>query len=373
MSTNHSVYVKKEQLRHFVKEVFQSCGVSEEHSRTAADVLCYADEHGFDTHGVTNLGRIYIDRLQDGRVDPQAEFAIVQETPAAAVIDANNGLGLIAGENAMKLAIEKAKNLGVSCVVVRRSSHFGCAGYYTSQALDASMIGIAMTNLGSQTIARPLGGSVNMIGTNPIAVSAPAENVPPFVLDMSTTVVATGKIRAAQRRGESIPEGWLIDDSGQPLTDPHAYDTGTGHLQMLGGSLLTGGAKGYGLGLLVDILCGVLSGANVGPDPKLLDRGRGDHANEDQNIGHFFLVLNVEAFRPREEFASHMDSMLETLLNCPPASYAKQVVYPGYNESMQKQASELVPIDTVVYQELTALAKRQGVKIPRMEREASHS
>ncbi|SDF19860.1 Malate/lactate/ureidoglycolate dehydrogenase, LDH2 family [Fontibacillus panacisegetis] len=365
------VQVQREALHSFVANTFRSSGMSEEDSLLATEVLCYADENGFDTHGVANLDRIYISSQQDGRIHAQAQYEIVTEAPGTALMDARNGLGLIAGARAMELAIEKAKNVGIGCVVVRHSSHFGSAGYYTGKALEAGMIGMAMTNLGSQTIARPIGGKVAMIGTNPIAVSAPAGEVPPFVLDMSTTVVATGKIQAARRRGESIPEGWLIDDEGKTVTDPNAYFDGTGHLQMLGGSLETGGAKGYGLGLMVDILCGVLSGANVGPDPRLLEPDGQRYGQEDQNIGHFFLAINIDAFRPKDEFKSHMDRMLLTLLGCPTDSSVKQVVYPGYLETVRKQASDLVQLDITVYEQLTKLANRLGLSELKVEKEVS--
>ncbi|WP_051217526.1 Ldh family oxidoreductase [Paenibacillus assamensis] len=361
------VYVQSEPLHQFVTKVFQACGVSENYSRTAADVLCYADEKGFDTHGITNLDRIYVARLQDGRINPQAEFSIETETLGTATLDAKQGLGLVAGARAMELAIEKARATGIGCVVVRNSSHFGSAGYYTAQALDAGMIGIAMTNLGSQTIARPLNGTVNMLGTNPIAVSAPAQHLPPFVLDMSTTVVATGKIRAAKLRDESIPEGWLIDEAGNPVTDPQAYEDGTGHLQMLGGSLATGGAKGYGLALVVDILCGILSGSHVGPSPKLLEKDGASHAVEDQNIGHFFLAIQVEAFRPLLEFGTHMDNMLQTLLNCPTRSPEKKVVYPGYLEAQRSSSPIGIPLDVHVYEQLLELADKLKIAAPARE------
>lgn len=359
--------VKKDGLNHFVTGVFKACGVDEESSQMAANVLCYADENGFDTHGVTNLERIYVARLLDGRVNPSAEQTVVAESVATAVIDANHGLGLSAGVRAMELAIEKAKKAGIGCVVVRNSSHFGSAGYYTGQALQAGMIGMAMTNLGTQTIARPLNGKVNMLGTNPIAMSAPAQDLPPFVLDMSTTVVATGKIRSAERRGESIPEGWLVDDNSLPVTDPAAFDEGTGHLQMLGGSLATGGAKGYGLALMVDILCGVLSGASVGPDSRLLEKDSENTGQEDQNIGHFFLAIQVDAFRPKDEFNSHMDQMLQTLLSCPPVTPEKKVVYPGYMEATARSNTDEVTMDKTVFEQLKKLAAELHVTPPASE------
>ncbi|MGF7047245.1 LDH2 family malate/lactate/ureidoglycolate dehydrogenase [Paenibacillus sp. DS2015] len=370
MNKNNKVKMNKDSLHQFVTEVFEACGVDADNSHVAAGVLCYADENGFDTHGVTNLERIYVARLLDGRVNPTAKQTVVAEAGATAVIDANHGLGLTAGVKAMDLAIHKAKEAGIGCVVVRNSSHFGSAGYYTGQALQAGMIGMAMTNLGTQTIARPLNGKVNMLGTNPIALSAPASVLPPFVLDMSTTVVATGKIRSAERRGESIPEGWLIDDNSLPVTDPAAFDQGTGHLQMLGGSLATGGAKGYGLALMVDILCGVLSGADVGPDPRLLEQNLKDAGQEDQNIGHFFLAIDVAAFRPQEEFTSHMDQMLQTLLDCPPVTPEKKVIYPGYMEATMRHETDEVTIDQVVYEQLVRLGSQLNVTLPTSKEEA---
>ncbi|GAF06926.1 malate/L-lactate dehydrogenase [Paenibacillus pini JCM 16418] len=226
---------------------------------------------------------------------------------------------------------------------------------------------MAMTNLGTQTIARPLNGKVNMLGTNPIAMSAPAQDLPPFVLDMSTTVVATGKIRSAERRGESIPEGWLVDDNSLPVTDPAAFDEGTGHLQMLGGSLATGGAKGYGLALMVDILCGVLSGASVGPDSRLLEKDSENTGQEDQNIGHFFLAIQVDAFRPKDEFNSHMDQMLQTLLSCPPVTPEKKVVYPGYMEATARSNTDEVTMDKTVFEQLKKLAAELHVTPPASE------
>ncbi|GFN32276.1 Ldh family oxidoreductase [Paenibacillus xylaniclasticus] len=358
---SHEVRVERKELRRFIEHVFAACGVSEEHSRTAADVLCYADEAGFDTHGVANLERIYVTKLQGGRINPTAEFMIVSETPGIAVMDAGQGLGLVAGVHAMNLAIAKARQVGVGCVAVRNSSHFGGAGYYVKQALEAGMIGIAMSNLGAQTIARPLNGTVNMLGSNPISMSAPADSLPPFVLEMGTTVVATGKVLAAKRKGESIPEGWLVDDNGKPVTDPEAYYNGTGHIQMLGGSLETGGAKGYGLAVMVDILCGALSGAKMGPDPSLLDPNNANAGKVDDDVGHFFLALDVAAFRPLKEFQSSMDTMLQALLSCPTSSPEKKVVYAGYPEAMHQKNSNSIAIHQQLFESLEELASRLNI------------
>ncbi|QJC51028.1 Ldh family oxidoreductase [Paenibacillus albicereus] len=352
--------VPAQELRRFAEEAFRACGAPEATARTAAEVLCYADENGFDTHGVANLERIYVARMLDGRIDPQAEFELTAETASIAALDARGGLGLAVGARAMELAIDKAAQTGIGCVAVRRSSHFGSAGYYTQQAVRRGMIGIAMTNLGSQAIARPPGGSAAMLGTNPIAMGAPGEGHPPFQLDMSTTVVATGKIKAALRRGEPIPEGWLVDGEGRPVTDPAAYEEGWGHLQMLGGDLSTGGAKGFGLALLVDILCGALSGAEMGPHERLLSpEGRAAGA-EDVGVGHFFLAIDPARFRPDGGFERDMGGMLGALLACPPAREGGRVVYPGYLEAARARR-EQVELDETLAAQLFELAGRLGL------------
>jgi LDH2 family malate/lactate/ureidoglycolate dehydrogenase len=359
------IRVAYEHLRSFVVDVFTACSMTPERSEIAADVLCYADLHGFDTHGVCNLERVYVSRLTDGRINPAAQPEIVSESGAIAVIDGHDGLGLVVAVQAMDLAIAKAQEFGVGVVTVRHSSHFGSTGYYASRALAANMLGIAMTNLGAQVIVRPPLGTVNMLGTNPISMAAPASALPPFLLDMSTSVVATGKIRAAQQRGEVIPAGWLVDDQGNPVIDPWAFDHGTGYLQLLGGGLETGGHKGYGLALLVDILCGILSGAKVGPDPAVLQEGSA-WTNDDQNIGHFFLALNVEAFRPLDELRQHMNDMLSTLLRCPTRSANQRVIYPGYLEAQVRRERLFhgIPLDKHVYTSLYDLALRLGLVPP---------
>jgi LDH2 family malate/lactate/ureidoglycolate dehydrogenase len=365
-------HITYQHLRSFVVDVFTACDMMPQRSEMAAEVLCYADLHGFDTHGVGNLERVYVSGLMDGRINPAAQPEIVAESGAIAVIDGHDGLGLVVAVQAMDLAIAKAQEFGVGVVTVRRSSHFGSTGYYTSRALAADMLGIAMTNLGAQVIVRPPLGTMNMLGTNPISMAAPAAKLPPFLLDMSTSVVATGKIRAAQQRGEAIPAGWLVDDQGNAVTDPWAFDHGTGYLQLLGGGLQTGGHKGYGLALLVDILCGILSGAKVGPDPAVLQEGSA-RTNDNQNIGHFFLALNVGAFRPLDEFRQHMNEMLSALLCCPTRSANQRVIYPGYLEEEVRRERLLygIPLDEHVYTSLCRLALRLGLAPPVAEQAAS--
>lgn len=351
-------------LRGFATDVFQRCGVPPEPSQTAAEVLCYADLHGIESHGIYNLERLYVPKLLEGQIDPQASAELIADTGATALMDGRNGLGLVNATRAIDLAIEKARAFGVGVVGVRRSSHCGSMGFYTARALAAEMVGLAMTNLGAQAIIRPPYGSLKMLGTNPICAGAPADELPPFLLDMSTTVVATGRVRSAARKGAAVPPGWLVDDAGQPVTDPAAYDQGWGHLLFLGGDPATGGFKGYGLALLVDVLCGVLTGASFGPRPELL--GGVAVESNDLNIGHLFLVLNIGAFRPADEFRQALDQMLGALLGCPPAQPGHHVSYPGFPEAARSAASRRdgIAMDGDLVNSLQRLSRRFDIPPP---------
>lgn len=352
-----------ERLSTFVSQAFTACGVRERDSLLAAEILCWADLHGVGTHGVANLAGLYVPRLLDGRIVSQAEPERVRDFGATAVVDGHGGLGLTIAAGAMDLAIEKAHEHGVGAVAVRRSSHFGSAGYYTTRAADAGTIGLAMTNLGSQAIVRPPSGAVSMLGTHPISAAAPACNLPPFVLDMSTTVVATGKIRQAQRAGVRIPSGWLVDDYGAPVTDPHAYEAGTGHLQFLGGAPETGAFKGYGLAVLVEILAGILSGSAVGPNSANLS-GSADAIQGDEDVGHFFLAISAEAFGPARKFRERLDEMLSTLLRCPASVPGGRVAYPGHPEDQIRldRLEKGIPIDEPVFESLQELAEQLKIE-----------
>lgn len=352
-----SYKISLNKINTFIQNVFGSCGLNEMDSAIAANVLCYADKNGFTTHGVANLKRIYINKIKKGNINKNPKIETIVDNQAISVIDGDGGLGLVVGDYAMSQAISKAGMYGVGITVVRNSSHFGSAGYYSSKALEKNMIGFSMTNLGSQGVAPPLGGTINMIGTNPISVSAPSNTLPPYLLDMSTTVVATGKIKEASRQGKKIPEGWLVDNDGNYLTDPNSYEKGQGYLQFLGGKLETGGNKGFGLALLVDILCGILSGAEFGPNPEVLN----NEANkEDLNIGHFFMAINIEKFQPIDIFKERMDIMLGTLLNCPTINEKNKVIYPGYLEFMRDHNE--ITIDEKILSTLHELSKEFNIE-----------
>ncbi|WP_328312762.1 Ldh family oxidoreductase [Streptomyces sp. NBC_00442] len=358
-----TVRIALETLRGFAREALRRSGLDEDAAATAAEVVVYADEHGFTTHGSNALAGIYAPRLLDGRINARAVPRTVTETASGAVIDGDQGLGLVTTTLATDLAVSKARETGIALVAVRNSSHFGSAGYYAHRATKAGLIAIAMTNCGAQGVAPPLGGLTRMLGTNPLAVAAPAPGGAPFVLDMSATTVATGKIRAAQREGRSVPEGWLTAPDGTAVTDPDAFFDGKADVTWLGGSAATGGAKGYGLALLVDLLCGPLAGASYGPTPDLLVDG---DERPDTDIGHTVIAIDPAAFGAGESFGAGARELLDTVSACPPAVPGGSVTYPGAPEAARAEESRRdgVALPDHVAAGLVALAERLDLAVP---------
>lgn len=334
----------------FVAATFRACGLAPPAARDAARALCYADEVGLDTHGVVNLERIYVPRLLSGAIDPAAQPRIVAGAPALARIDGGGGLGLAVGTLAIDEAIARARRCGAGVAVVANSSHLGSVGYYAARAAAERMVGIAMTNLGGQAIAPPPDGLRPLLGTNPIAAAVPAGARPDFVLDMSTTVVSTGRVRAAARAGETVPEGWLVDAAGRPVTDPAAYDDGDAQLQWLGGSPATGGYKGFGLGLLVELLCAGLSGAQDAPSARAREV-------PDYDVGHFFLAIDPGAARPAADVEAGVGRMLDAVVACP-ARPGASVRYPGQpeDEARRERRAHGVPLPAALRASLDRLA-----------------
>lgn len=363
--TSPRVVIAYDELESFCRRVFEACGVPGAASERAAAALCFGDLVGNRTHGVANLSGTYVTRLDDGRIDATAACVEVARTAAAVVLDAQQGLGLAVGCTAIDLACDLAREQGIGACLVRNSSHLGCLGYYTSQASARGLVGIAASNCGRQRIAPPPGGAVPLFGTNPFSVSAPAGAMPPFLLDMSTTVVPTGRIRAADRQSERIPEGWMIDRRGLPVTDPAALESGDAHLLLLGGSPTGGAYKGLGLTLLVDILCGALAGSAAGPKRAALSAGRAPTA-DDEGVGHSFIVIDPGSLRGREGFGADMAELLSTVADCPPLSGEGSLAYPGLREAqhaaqVREAGVELMPwlVDS-----LTELADRFRIALP---------
>lgn len=319
-------------LRNFGADLLCRLGVPPEHASMAADALSYADARGLGTHGTGALGSIYGPRLLDGRVDPAARPETVVDQSAVAVLDAHRGLGLVAMTYAIDLAVRLSRRYGIGAVAIRNSSHFGAAGYYAHRAAEAGCIGLALTNCGTQGVVPPLGGSTRLLGTNPIGAAVPSGKEAPFVLDMSTTAVATGKLAAARRAGAPVPRGWLAGPGDADVEDAEAYYDGRADVRWLGGTLATGAAKGYGLGLLVDLLCGPLAGAGWGPRREALE---GAAPADDDDVGHLAIALDPAAFGPPEAFAPRADELLASVRACPPVPDGPPVTYPGAPEAQR--------------------------------------
>ncbi|NSC24378.1 Ldh family oxidoreductase [Streptomyces albus subsp. chlorinus] len=331
-------------------------GVPAGRARTAADALCYGDLAGLGSHGTFNLARLYLPLLASGRADPAAEPRTVTDLGACVLLDSRRALGLWAAAEAMDLAAERARRHGVGLVSVRNATHFGCAGYHAARAARQGMIGVLAGNCGGQRIARPPRGLLAMLGTNPLSVAAPALDDRPFVLDMSTTVVPTGRIRTAARAGESVPAGWLEDAHGAPVTDPAAFDRGEAYLRWLGGDAETGAFKGYGLGLAVEVLAALLPGAQVGPAREALD-GDGRPHGRDDGVGFLALAVAPGALRGAEDFREDARALFTTLTRCPSSDGGTMVRYPGWWEAERAHARRRdgIPLPAHLYDELAGL------------------
>jgi L-2-hydroxycarboxylate dehydrogenase (NAD+) len=341
-------------LRDFSTRVLLNAGASAEDAAIAADVLLSADMRGVESHGIIRLFPYYYHRLKDGLVNPAPCMQTISETAAALALDADNGLGQPAGYRAMQRCIAKAQESGVAVVTVRNSNHYGIAGYYAMLALPHDMIGLSFTNAGS--LVAPTYGRTAILGTNPIAVAAPSGAERPYVLDMATSIVPIGKITVFERAGLEIPFGWGIDGEGQVTTDPEKVFHG-GALLPLGGTPEMRGYKGYGLALLVEILCGILAGAdfgtNVDSDPK----------HRHSKIGHCFIALRVDAFRPLFDYQRDMDALIRQLKEAPKAAGQERIYIHGEKEFERTERSlrEGVPILSKVVSNLVAEGEAAGV------------
>ncbi|GGR00320.1 Ldh family oxidoreductase [Kitasatospora griseola] len=362
-SAARTVRVPYAELLRFTTDVFVAHRLPPDRARSAAEALCYGDAAGMDSHGLVNLSRLYLPLLAQGRADPAAEPVVVADRGAAVLVDAGNALGLWQAGAAMELAADRAERFGIGLVSVRRATHFGCAGHHAARVTGRGMVGLLASNCGRQRIARPPGGAVALLGTNPWSVAAPAGELPPYILDMSTTAVPTGRVRAAARAGRTIPAGWLADEDGRPVTDPAAFDRGEAHLLWLGSG---SGAefKGFGLGLMVEVLAAMLPGAGLGPEPAALD-GDGGPTGRDDDIGLFALAIAPATLRDPAQVAADARTLFATVLDCPPAGdQSGPVVYPGWHEARRTAEARRdgVPLAAPLLDELAAVAEQFGVR-----------
>lgn len=263
-----------------------------------ADLLVLADCRGHYSHGMNRL-EMYINDLHAGAIDGNAVPELLQESPATAWVDGKNGLGAVVGNFCMDLAIKKASSVGVGIVAVKGSNHYGMAGYYALRAQEVGLMGVSMTN--TSPLMTPTRSRDSALGTNPISFAAPATCGDSFVLDMATTAVALGKIEIQRRKGLPLPHGWAQDESGKVTDDANAaYEAF--RLMPLGGEEHTSGYKGYGLATMVEVLCGVLAGANFSTHIRKWTLQGG---SEPANLGQFFMAIDPKCFAPGFEERVH--------------------------------------------------------------------
>ena len=327
------VRVPEDSLRETVAAVFQKMGVDAGDAELGADVLTMTDLRGVETHGVSNMLRAYVQQYNEGSLNPRPDWRIVSEAPATAVMDADRGLAVILGPKAMEMAIEKARTYGVGVVTMFNAGHSGGIGHHAMIAAEQDMVGFVTTAGGAQVV--PTFGAAGRLGTNPIAVAAPAKNEPPFLFDAATSNVAGNKLGLARRVGATLLPGWVTDAEGRPIMEETEV-RGRGeywHLPM-GGTRELGSHKGYGLALMSEVLGTMLSGAL----PSMVDPDGGSK--------HSFAAFNIAAFTDVDAFKERMDKMLQLLRDTPPAPGHARVLYPGLSEheEMQDRRANGIPL-----------------------------
>ncbi len=332
-------------------------GCPEDQANTASKTLVSADLRGVDSHGVARLSG-YVRLWEANRIKPDPNISIVHETPSTAVIDGDAGLGLVVGPSAMKIAMEKAANVGTGWVSVRNSNHFGIAGFHSMLALEEDMIGISMTN--ASPLVAPTWSKERMLGTNPIAVAIPAGEEPPFVADFATTTAANGKLEILQRKKEETPVGWVQDKEGNSTTDAFGVKNG-GALLPLGSDREHGSHKGYCLGSIVDIFSAVLSGASYGPwAPPFVSFLPVADDMPGEGLGHFFGAMRIDAFQTKEHFKSHMDNWIKRFRDASPVYGQESVLVPGDPERILENERIKIGINLLkpVEDDLKGLAEK---------------
>lgn len=332
-------------------------GVPLADARITADVIVEGDLRGFDSHGVARLPW-FVRRIRLGLIAVRPAITIEWRTATTGCCDGGNGLGMVVGHRVMAACIDRAKEVGAAFLAVKGSNHFGIAGYYSSMALPFEMIGIALSNASPRVV--PTGGTTGILGTNPLSVAAPRRNGHPFILDMSTSAVSSGKIDVKVRRGEKVPEGWVY-----PSVEPFLDATGVVPMSVLqyplGGRRETGGYKGFGLGLLVDILSGVLSGANTGSQ-----LSASQTPGTTSNMGHFFGALQVAGFRDAQGFEDGLGALCRDVTSSPREPGVDRILIPGEPEMIRREEHRRsgVPILPAVAEKLREIASDLGIASP---------
>lgn len=337
-------------LETFIHDCFIAEGIPTADAEIVAALMAEADLNGSDGHGVFRLVQ-YIQRIRDGGMNPKPDITVSKERAAMALVDGDNGLGHLAVNRAVEIAMEKAQTTGVAWAGTRMSNHAGPAGLYAKMPLKKDMIGIYMA-VGSANHLPPWGGTEMLLSTNPIAVAVPTMDEPPIVLDMATTVAAYGKVKTKAQRGETMPEGWMIDKMGQPLTDPARADEGF--------LLPIGGPKGYGLALIFGILAGTLNNAAFGKE--VIDFNA--DSKSVTNTGQLIIAISIEAFCDVDEFKRNTDQVIRDLKASPMLPNVESIRLPGERSHYVREdyVANGIPVHEALIAKLNTLADELGVE-----------
>ncbi len=357
-------YVQWQLMNDFMVDVFKAYGVPEEDAKICADVLLESDRRGIESHGCNRFKPIYIDRIENGTLLPKTEIEILKETPTTVVMDAHNGMGMVASYRMMEMLIEKAKVYGMAGGAITNSTHYGIAGYWTTMAEKAGMVGISGTN--ARPSVAPTFGVEPMMGTNPLTFTMPTDEEFPFNFDCATSTIQNGKIEYYARSGKATPAGLVVTQNGETMTDSGQIlkdmRAGKCALLPLGGlGEETGGFKGYGFTTVVEILSAALAGS---PYMKALSGKDENGNNRMYRLGHFFFVINPEFFMGLDTFRETAGGICRGLRESKKAPGAQRIYTAGEKEYLfrQERKDKGVPVGETIQKEIIAL--RDKLNLP---------
>jgi len=331
-----------EKLKKLSLEILKAAGTPQERAEVVAEILIWANLRGVDSHGARHVSR-YVSEIKKGSIVPDSEISIIKETPTTALWDANNSFGFVVAKKAIETAVEMAKKNKLGSVGTINSKkgddHIGALAYYAEIAAMHDMIGIVACS--NKSWVAPYGGTTRVLSINPLAISIPALRNPPIILDMSTTHTSRGHLDFMMKRGETIPEGWLIDKAGKPTNKPEAIAEG-------GAFLPFGGYKGYGISVIIEAIVG---GLGSGVSQETIGRG------------HIYMAIDPSGFVPIQEFKASTDRLIEHLKASPPAKGVEEVFVPGEieNKTFERRLQEGIPVDDIFWQSIMDTAKELGV------------
>lgn len=342
------IRLNHERLDQFATTILQEAGLAEQHATVVADSLVDANLHGIDTHGVFKLAE-YAERLQRGGMNPNPDIGVDRTRRGTAIVDGDDGPGQAVALKAMDEAIDFAEETGSGFISVTNSHHIGTAAYFTRHAAKQGHIGLCMTHAGQNVV--PFGGTEPYFGTNPISISIPREDDFPITLDMATSVKAKSAVALAKKRGEEVPDHWIIDQDGEPTTDPSEFH----------GLRPMGGPKGYGLAFMVEALCGILADTVFGKEVPSSD----EQLSSSQDLAHFLGAIDLRAFANLTEFTERLNVMVDELKREPTREGLDEILVPGEPEHRTKQqrTEEGIPFSAEEWDDLKTLADEYGVDL----------